>query len=218
MQLYELAASDGSLFSPPCWRSRLTLEWHELKFTSIPTSYTAIKKVAEGQFTTLPILQAGEKKMADSWEINKYLASATGKEIFRSPTEEAQALFVQQLVLIPRTLRMVVMAIFNAVAEEDKEYFRSSREERFNMPLEEAQLGPEESMAELLSFYQGFENYFNQHSLLGGDRISYADITLLAQLQLPIQIGGLDLLAKLPAMSKWARRCAQQLPSVNIWL
>jgi len=117
MQLYELAASDGRLFSPPCWRSRLVLEWHELKFTSIPTSYTGIKKVAESQFTTLPILQDGEKKMADSWEINKHLASTTGKEIFRTTTEEAQALFVQQLVLIPRTLRMIIMALFNAVAE-----------------------------------------------------------------------------------------------------
>lgn len=218
MQLYELAASDGRLFSPPCWRSRLVLEWHKLKFTSVPTSYTAIKKVAEGQFTTLPIFQDGEKMMADSWEINKHLASATGKEIFRTPTEEAQALFVQQLVLIPRTLRMVIMALFNAVVEEDRDYFRASREERFSMPLEEAQLTAEESMAELLSSYQGFENYFSQHSLLGGDRIGYADITLLSHLQLPIQMGGLDLLAKMPAMSNWAKQCARQLPSVNIWL
>lgn len=218
MQLYELAAADGRLFSPPCWRSRLSLEWHQLDLSSVATTYSGIKKIDKGQFTTLPVLRDGEKMMADSWEINKYLDTVSGKSIFRTPAEEAQALLVQQLMLVPRVLRMAVMDIFAAVAEEDKDYFRASREKRFNMRLEEAQLSREESIAELVASYQSLENYFGERSLLGGDDVNYADIIVLSHLQMPIQMAKLDFLARLPAMRKWVERCAQRLPSINIWL
>ena len=220
IQLYELTAADGRLFSPPCWRTRLSLEWRGLKFDSVPTCYTEIKEVAEGRFTTVPIFRNESIFMADSWEINKYLDTtyaAKGK-IFRNSAEEAQALFIQQLMLVPRTLRVILLDLFKSVAEKDKEYFRVSREKRFNMTLEEANLPRAEGIEELVTAYQPFESYFSQPRLLGGDHINYADIIVLSHLQLPIRMGGIDLLQELPAMKGWVNLCAEKLPSLKTWV
>ena len=219
IKLYELAASDGLIFSPPCWRTRLSLEWRGLDFESIPTSYVEIKEVDQGQFSTVPIFANEAITMSDSWEINQYLDTtyaARGKMI-RSPAEEGQALLVQQLMLVPELLRVALLDLFARLADNDKEYFRRSREERFNMSLEEAVLPQEEAMEKIVDRFQAFENYLGQRDYLGGDNPNYADITFLSHLQLPIQISHLPLLKKMPATQEWVQRCANRFPSLSRW-
>lgn len=220
IQLHELATPDGILFSPPCWRTRLSLEWRGLEFDSVPTSYTEIREVAQGEFNTVPILSNEAITMNDSWEINKYLDityAARGK-IFRTPAEEAQALLVQQMMMVPSLLRVALMDLFSRIAAKDKGYFRNSREKRFNMPLEEAVLPPEEGMERIIDKFQALEDYLGQREYLGGDSPNYADITFLSHLQLPIQISNLPLLVKMPATQEWVHRCTKKFPSLNLWV
>ena len=219
IHLYELVAGDGTLFSPPCWRTRLSLEWRQLEFVSVPTSYTEIKAADQGQFRTLPIMSNEAHIMNDSWEINKYLDTiyaARGK-IFRSSAEEAQALLVQQIMLTPFLLRASLMDLFERVAARDKDYFRKSREERFGMPLEKAVLPREECVKRLVERFQPLEAYLASGEYLGGDAPNYADITFLSHLQLPFQISGLPLLDEMPATRKWVARCAKKFASLTLW-
>ena len=223
MKLYELTTANGKLFSPPCWRIRLALQMHGLDYESIPVGYTdipAIRGPNEEQFKTVPILCNEALGLSDSWQIINYLdtAYAARGKFFRNAVEKAQSQYMQKVMddIHKKGMKIFAPAIFEAIAAKDKDYFRTTREKRLGMPLEELAKSADPTV--LVAAYQPMETYLQEEAFFGGDAPNYADITVLSHLQLPAQLGDANPLPQLPAMTKWAQNCAQVLPDIKRWL
>lgn len=221
MKIYELSSTKGILFSPPCWRVRLTLELLGLDYESVPVTYTAIKKIDHGQFTTVPVLENESLIINDSFQIAKYINTtyAAREKLFPLEAVKAQAIFMQKIMdhIHILTSKAVLYDIFDELADEDKEYFRASREKRIGKKLEEIKSIKEDATADMLVSYSNLEQYVAQNDFFGGDKPNYADIIVLSHLQLPIQLGGIKVFDKLPELGKWTARCSQNFSSVSIW-
>ena len=221
MKIYELSSANGTLFSPPCWRTRLALELLGLDYQSMPVPFTKIKDVDEGQFATVPIMQNESVIMNDSFIIAEYLNTtyAIRTKLFPSAAEKAQAIFMQKIMdhIHQLTGKALLYDIFESVADEDKEYFRASREKKIGKTLEEIKPLKDATIEAMLTAYANLEGYAAENDFWGGDKPNYADITILSHLQLPAQIGGIKVLEALPNIKNWTEKCAKHLPSVGLW-
>lgn len=145
MRLYELAGADPArLFSPYCWRVRFALAAKDLAAETIPWRFAQKESIARHGAQKVPVLLDGERAIAESWAIAEYLDEAypdrpslfggsPGRELARFVNAWADA------VLIGGIARLIVADILEVLDPGDVPYFRSTREARFGMPLEQVQ-------------------------------------------------------------------------------
>ena len=54
--LYDLVGIDDRRFSSNCWRTRLAIAHKGLDCETVPTRFTEIKKIGDGSFKTIPVI------------------------------------------------------------------------------------------------------------------------------------------------------------------
>ncbi len=150
--LFDLAAGDGRRFSPHCWRTRLALAHKNLPCEARATRFTEIATIADGNQKTLPVLDDEGKIVGDSWAIAEYLEETypDAPSLFGGAAGRALTLFVQDWAIATLhvgLINLIVLDIWQSLGQEDKDYFRASREKRFGRSLEEVQAGREERFA-----------------------------------------------------------------------
>lgn len=184
IELFDLAGADTSIrFSPYCWRSRMALAHKGLDVETIPVRFGEKSKVGFSGQKLVPVLRDGGTVVCDSWNIAVYLDTTYPERPALMEGEQARALsrfvhFWVQTRIGPPTLRMVIMDIHDACSEEDKPYFRASREARFNTPLEQVVLAEEDARTQLKMELSPLREMLAAQPFLCGDAPAYADYIL----------------------------------------
>lgn len=210
--LYDLVGAEDRRFSPFCWRARMALAHKGLDFEARPIRFTEIKGIADGRQSRVPVIEDGPYTVADSWSIAEYLESAYPERpsLFGAAGGRHLARFVKHWVdasLHRAIITLVIKDIHDRVAAEDKDYFRTSREERFGRTLEEVQAGREEGLAALWRVLTPLRLLLQEQPFVAGDAPLFADYIVFGALQWPRVASPFKLLADDDAVATWFDRC-----------
>lgn len=191
IQMYDLAAGNPAVrFSPFCWRTRLALLHKGLDFETIPWRFTEKQALAPSGQDRVPVIidtNQGNRWVHDSWQIAQYLDRTYPDRPLLMPTaaDTAAARFVAtwaetsvQMAAFP----LVIIKLFEGLAPEDRDYFRSSRERRFGRQLEEIQVNPKAGVEGVTRALAPAEQALSVSAFLGGTAPSYADYALAGSL------------------------------------
>ena len=210
-RLFELVVDDGTSICPFVWRIKYSLAVKQLDYETRDVAFTDISHIDEGRFTTVPVLQDGERFVGDSWAIADYLDSVSGDPIrlFPSPAERASAQFFDEWIassVQPLLFRICVKDIHDRLLPRDQAYFRTSREQRLGQTLEAAAAAREELVPAFRAAVEPLRSMLDKHSFLGGTSPNYADFIGLGIFIWAGSVATVDLLAEDDPLLEWLFR------------
>jgi glutathione S-transferase len=188
MILYDLAGKDPSRrFSPYCWRTRLALEHKQLPVETIPWRFTEKEVIASSNQGRVPVLVDGERWISDSWAIACYLEdtypdhpSLFGGDPARRLTRMFSCLAD---TLVPAIFQFIALDVYTHLHEKDLEYFRTSREERVGVTLEELSSRREAGIPDFRESLNVLRATLKAQPFFGGDQPMYADHAIFGPFQ-----------------------------------
>jgi glutathione S-transferase len=189
IKLYDLAGADENRrFSPYCWRARLALAHKGLDFETIPWRLTEKDRIAFAGSERVPVIVDGSHNVTDSWAIAVYLEKAypDRPSLFGGDTGLALSRFINfwaDTVMFPALGPLVILDVFKSLHEKDKDYFRTSREARFGMTLEEFTANPEQRLAAFGKAIDPIRKTLETQPFLAGERPGYADYIVFGGFQ-----------------------------------
>jgi glutathione S-transferase len=210
--LYELAGADRSLrFAPHCWKSKLALAHKKLSFDTEPVWFTEKDKYAMSEQPLLPVITDGDTVVSDSWAIAEYLEAKypEGASLFANDEAKAEAESFHQWAssaLSKHIPGILILDLYNVIAEQDKEYFRTSREARLGTTLEEFASTPKKHIKGLQAELDFVRGLLATSNYLGGDTPDYRDICLLGTFLWIANCGITDFLEKDDVVYTWYQR------------
>ena len=189
---YDLCGRNGARFSPYGWRTRMALAHKGLDYDLQLVKFTEKEKVAFSGQNLVPVLKDGETVVADSFAIACYLedAYADRPSLFGGPDAGAAGRgmakaingFVDRMVQ-PLIAPLIVADVIDCVDETCREYFRTSREQRFGTTLEAFQAGREEKVGAFRNALEPIRLVVADQPFIGGTTPTYADYILFGSLQ-----------------------------------
>ena len=216
MRLYELAGADpGRLFSPFCWRARFALAAKGLAAETIPWRFTQRDAIAPHGAEKVPVLLHRGRAVADSWAIADYLeqtfpdrpslfGGAPGRELARFVNAWSDA------VVIAGIARLIVADILAVLDAEDAAYFRSTREARYGMTLEQVQAGRERGVQGFRQALHPLRMVLRGQPFLCGERPMQADAIVFGCFQWARCTSPFRLLAEDDPIEAWRQRMLDQ--------
>jgi len=207
--LYELAgAEQDRRFSPYCWRIVMALRHKGLDFESVPWRFTDKDKIAFAGTDKVPVLVDGEAAIHDSPAIAAYLEKTypSHPSLFGGPEAEALSRFIVEwtdLVLQPALFRLIVADIPPLLEPMDADYFRSTREARVGMKLEEFVADQESKLKALHQNLAPLRRTLTHQPFLSGSRPAWADYTVFGAFQWARCVSPLKLLAEDDPVYRW---------------
>lgn len=185
IRLYDLTLPGDRRMSPFCWRIKFALAHKGLDFDAVPVGFTDIPKLHDGEFKTVPILETGDIIMNESWAIAEYLdrTYTDRPAIFSSAAERATVRFFDAwygLEIMNRLFMIYVRDIHDAAREEDKAYFRASREKRLGgQTLESFTADRTAKLPEVRHALRPLRATLANQPFVGGETPNYADFIAL---------------------------------------
>lgn len=212
IELYDLAGADpGVRFSPFCWRTRMALAHKGLAIECRPWRFTDKSTIAFSGQGRVPVLRDGDRIVSDSWAIAKDLEThyPDRPSLFGGAAGEAHAHFVNSwadTVLQPGIARLIIADIWSCLAEQDRDYFRTSREERFGAKLESIQSARDSDVALFRRSLIPLRTTLASQPFLGGSTASYADYIVFSGFQWARATSDFELLEASDAVAAWRER------------
>jgi glutathione S-transferase len=212
LKMYDLAGAEADRrFSPYCWRTKLALAHKGLTAETIPWCFTDKDAIAFSGQGLVPVLLDDAREIHDSWAIADYLeqyypdrpslfGGASGKALSFFHTSWANG-FLQ-----PSMMKFVVLDIWKHVAEKDKEYFRTSREQRLGKTLEEAVADRDSALKGFRDSLLPLRLVLKAQPFLGGDQPLFADYAVFGGFQWCRCISDYKLLAEDDPVHAWRQR------------
>jgi len=209
--LYDLAGADPDVrFSPYCWRTRFALAHKGLPVETVPWRFTDREVIAFSGQDKVPVIRDGDKVVFDSWSIAEYLEDHyPAPTLFGCPTGRAHARFVNawaDATLVGGIARLIVRDLVDMIDPKDRDYFRSSREQRFGMTLEAVQAGRNEHLAAFRASLTPIRLVLRRQDWLGGAAPSYADHIVAGTLMWPRCASRVTLLDADDPVATWLQR------------
>ena len=207
--LYDLAAADESVrFSPFCWRTKLALAHKNLNYKTVPWRMTDKEAIAFSGQDKVPVLVDGSHVVADSHSIAEYLEEAYPNEASLYGEAPARALtyFIKSwadTVLHPAIARIIVPDIYERLAEQDKAYFRSTREARIGHSFEALHARRAEAVIAFQAVLQPLHATLEAQKFIAGDAPSYADHIVFGALQWARLMSSTNLLEANDPLASW---------------
>ncbi len=212
IRLYELCGADEThLFSPHCWKTRLSFAHKGLDFQTVPVPFTKVASLEGGTDRKVPVMRDGETVVQDSFEIAKYL-DATYRDtppLFDGEGGIAMTQFVinwSQSQVHPEVAKLCLFDIYSALAPEDQAFFRMTREKIFGMTLEECDQKFEKNNAGLMKALLPLELTLKTQDFIGGDKPLFADYVVFGALQWLRTTAKNDVMPKDNRVADWFER------------
>ena len=186
----------------------MTLAHLGLEFRSVPTRFTEIKSIEDGNFTTLPTIHDGETIMQDSFDIAKHYA--TGTPLLGGNDGQALVRFVESWSisqLHPWIAKWALVDIWNLLDAEDQAYFRTSREKAFGKTLEEVTANRQDTIGDLITLLLPMKLALRRRNFIGGDEPNFADYIVFGPFQWLRVASGLQMIPQDHAVMDWFKRC-----------
>ncbi len=211
IQLYELKGAGEYRFSPYCWRTRLALAHKGLEAELVPVRFTDKDLVAFSGQTRVPVLVDGETTVSDSWAIACYLEDtyADRPSLFGGAGGRAVSRILNawmDKVQNPLIVRMIVLDIFNAIDDADKEHFRATREQRFAMPLADVQADRGERIEDFRAGLEFLRDVLGGQPYLSGEAPAYTDYIVFSGFQWARSSSKFELLKADDPLHQWRDR------------
>jgi glutathione S-transferase len=167
---------------------KMALKHKGLDFETIPWRFTETEVIGRHGSKTVPVLVDGGKAIYDSWTIAEYLDEAypSRPALFEGTGARAEAYFINQWIVPALHLavsKAVMAGLFGHVHEKDKAYFRTSREKRFGMPLEQFMADSKGGVMMLRDQLKPARETFVRYAFLSGHGPGYADYILFGTFQ-----------------------------------
>ncbi|MEW6298373.1 MAG: glutathione S-transferase N-terminal domain-containing protein [Thermodesulfobacteriota bacterium] len=214
VELYDLVGANDLRFSPFCWRTKALLTYKNIPYTTVPVRFTEKDKLAFSGQGRVPVIKENGTVVSDSWAIAEYYERTHPEPSIFPGIGIKEAcrffnLYVDNTVhaaLFP----LVVADIFAHVDPADRDYFRTSREERLGMTLEQvaakrAEFRPklDSVLAQLNATVSGQDYFFGL--------FTYADICLFGTCKWVTTVSEEPLFTAAPALRAWWERMREQL-------
>ena len=184
MKLYDLALADIDVRpSPFCWLAKFALLHKGIEFETVPVRFADKSQYADPEHGRVPILVTDDETICDSARIVAWLEkNAPGPAFVETSAERAAADFYQAWLgahVFPALAPMMMIRVWAKTQDDDKDYFRKTREERFGKTLEElaATPGGKEKMEAAL---QTLAAPLARHNFLGGEQPNIADYIVMS--------------------------------------
>lgn len=182
-----------------------------LDVEDLPWRFTEKDRIAATGQPRVPVLVHGTRWIADSWAIADYLEESfpDRPSLFGSPEGRALARFVNEWgvsALHPKIIRVILPDIFAALHDKDRDYFRTTREQRFGMPLEQIGGDRDALLAALARELVPLETLLGQQNFVSGAAPLYADYAVFGTFQWARVVGGPPLVAADSAICAWLER------------
>jgi glutathione S-transferase len=212
LKLYDLAGDNLKLrFSPFCWRTKMALLHKRLAFDTVPWRFTekdVISRTGQGR---VPVLVDSDEWIHDSWQIAIHLDRRYPDRppLMATEAERAAAFFMNSwcdLTLHPALRPLVFLDVFNAAAEKDRAYFRSSREKGVGRSLENFCADRRSAQTAFVQALAPIELTLQNYAYLGGATANYSDYALLGSLQWARCVSGTAFLPSDSATDRWFER------------
>ena len=99
------------------------------------------------------------------------------------------------------------MDLYASVVDEDREYFRQSREKRLGMPLEEAVAGRDKRVLGFRKLLEPLRRRLDEQPFLGGTQPLYADYLAFGPFMWARSVTPFRLLEEKDPVNVWFQRC-----------
>ena len=154
IRLYDLVGRDDRRFSSNCCKTLYALAHKGLACETVPTRFTDISSIGDGSFSTIPVIEDGDTRLGDSWEIAMYLEATypDAPPLFGGAAGIEYARFIARWVETrthPLVMTMIVHDIYEGLDPADQPYFWESRTKRLGRPIDEVPVGREDRLPEL---------------------------------------------------------------------
>lgn len=182
--LYDLALANSDVRpSPWCWLAKFALLHKGIEFETVPLHFAEKENYPDPDHGKLPVLKVGDEMISDSAHIVAWLdKNSPGDPFVKTDGERAAADFYLAWAnahLFPALAPMLMARIFAHVHEDDKDYFRSTRETRFGKTLEELAATPG-SKERVEAALQTLAAPLARHKFLGGSTANLADYFVMS--------------------------------------
>lgn len=205
--LYELVARDDRRMSPYCWRIRMALAHKGLEYETVPVKFTDKEKIAFANTKLVPVLVDFGEVVSDSWAIAKYLDENYYQE--RPLLLGGGTRFVNQwcdMQLHPALVRVLVKDIYDHVHPDDREYFRTSREQRLGKTIEEMHGERDKHEQELKRVLTVLRELLRGQPFVSGKAPAYADYIVFGAFQWARCISPFVFLDEADPIAGWRQR------------
>jgi glutathione S-transferase len=175
----------------------------------VPWRFTEREAIAFSGQGRVPVIQDGQRVVFDSWTIAGYLEETYPAPAIFGAGGQAHAQFINawaDSVLMGAIARFIVRDLLDVIHEKDRDYFRSSREQRFEMTLEAVQEGRAERIAAFRETLLPLRLVLRRQKWFGGDAPSYADHILAGTLMWPRSASRFELLDPSDPVASWFDR------------
>jgi glutathione S-transferase len=214
IELYDLTAANDLRPSPFCWRTKAVLTYKNLPYTTVPVRFTDKDKIAFSGQDRVPVIKDNGTVVSDSWKIAQYYEEKhPDPKIFPGLGHKEACRFFNLYVdntVHPALFPIVVFDIFQKVDPADREYFRTSREKRLGMTLEQvaAKRGEfrpklQEVLSQLNATIAGQDYFFGL--------FTYADICLFGTFKWATAVSEEPIFDSAPNLRVWWERMQEQL-------
>lgn len=212
IRLYDLVGRDDRRFSSNCCKTRYALAHKGLACETVPTRFVDISSIADGSFSTIPVIEDGDTRLGDSWEIANYLEATypEAPSLFGGAAGVEYARFVGHWNVTriqPLVMTMVVHDIYECLDPDDQPYFWESRAKRLGRPIDQVQAGREERLPELHARLEPLRRVVADQPFLGGESPLYVDYLAMAPFIWTRKVSPFVLLDGADPVHAWVHRC-----------
>lgn len=189
LKMYDLAGAEADRrFSPYCWRITMAAAHKGIDLETVPWRFLEKDAIAASGQGAVPVLQDGEKMIADSWDIACYLEEKYPDQptLFGGQVGKAEAKFIKywaERVVMPAMVRIIILDVASQLHEDDRPYFVETRSKRFGMPLEEFADDSVEQVKALYNALTPARQTLGDQDYLCGDKSGFADYILFGLFQ-----------------------------------
>ncbi len=210
IQLFELAAANGTRFSPFCWRTRWGLKHKGVDFQSVAIHFDELASLG-GEHGTVPAITNDGRVLDNSWRIAEFLDERYPDRapLFGCPNAKGTTGFVESFfdkIVHPSILRLVARDVFDRMNERDRIYFRRTREPMLGCSLEEAQASRDEFVGKFRSMIHPVRLTLKKQPWLSGDAPAHADYIGLSAFQWARLATDFPILLQDDPMHDWLQR------------
>ncbi|PCH48120.1 MAG: beta-aryl ether-cleaving protein [Hyphomicrobiales bacterium] len=212
IKIYELCGKDETrLFSPHCWKTRLSLAHKGLDWDTIPTQFVDVAGLEGGEKRTVPTIRDGDTVLHESYQIACYLEDQYPDKpsLFNGEGGKELSKFLiswSQGTLHPLVAQLCMLDIHNLLDDENRAFFRKSREAMFGITLEEFDQKFAKDNTNLVKAMLPLENLLKRQPYLGGDTPLFADYVVFGPLQWLRVSASHDVMPKEGAVADWFAR------------
>jgi len=213
IKLYDLVLASGVTLSPFVWRTKLAIRHKGFSIDDVETSYMGIRRMLDGTYTRLPVIEDDGLVIKDSWDIAEYLDRTYPDRplLYRSQAEKNFGKFIDGWMwrtIVHPWFTCFTLDQVKLVHEEDVAYVLNAHQNHIfkGKPLEEVVAGKEQRLEEARPLLDPLRAILKDSKWLAGDEPNQIDYLVLSLFLWCASLASAPPLAKDDPLWNWLNR------------